>query len=268
MSMEWLEALNPAPEVRGNPGPSQQRRQASKLAGACIAASLLLGGSILLDQTDSDMEAPTSVTVATDAPHVTAPEPHASEPEPEPSVNAEAGDLAVEVPEASEVTVLDPSTLADAGFDAGEFEIVAEVMIPAIDVHTLVVEGVTGEALREARVGHYPETALPGDAGNVALAGQRVTFGGVFERIDELAPGDVITFRTLSGLFDYVVTGSAVVAPDDVFVLEDVGDNRVTLTATHPLYSARERIVVVAELQGEPVPALRLADIDPGAEPG
>ncbi len=60
------------------------------------------------------------------------------------------------------------------------------------------------------------------------------------------------------GAFDDIVDqpaefGHFIVAPSDTCVLDDWGDNRITLTACHPKYSARQRIIVVAELVGEPV---------------
>src|SRR5688500_2102709 len=63
--------------------------------------------------------------------------------------------------------------------------------IPALDLDTIVVEGTTPAALR-AGAGHYPKTALPGEVGNVAIAGHRTTYGRPFNRMDDLDPGDKI----------------------------------------------------------------------------
>ena len=61
---------------------------------------------------------------------------------------------------------------------------------------------------------------------------------------------------TVQGEFTYIVKEQLIVSPKQVEVLEDAGDNRLTLTACHPKYSARERIVVVSELaeDEEPLP--------------
>ncbi|MEE9414665.1 MAG: hypothetical protein V3V01_05220, partial [Acidimicrobiales bacterium] len=61
-----------------------------------------------------------------------------------------------------------------------------------------------------------------------------------------------------AGAFDGIVdrpsvAGHFIVSPQDTCVLDDWGDNRLTLTACHPKFSARQRIVVVAELVGEAV---------------
>jgi sortase A len=137
-----------------------------------------------------------------------------------------------------------------------EGEPTARLRIPAIGVDKIVVEGVALPDLKKGP-GHYPESPLPGQEGNAAIAGHRTTYGAPFNRIDELVPGDEVTVETVQGEFTYVVTEQLIVSPTQVDVLEDKGDNRLTLTACHPKYSARERIVVVAELAPEETPLPR-----------
>ncbi|MCB1271621.1 MAG: sortase, partial [Microthrixaceae bacterium] len=108
--------------------------------------------------------------------------------------------------------------------------------------------------------GHYIGTPFPGQPGNVGIAGHRTTYGAPFNRIDELVPGDDIILSTSQGTFDYSVIAAPgstnqawyTVSPGQVEVLDDFGDNRVTLTACHPKYSAKQRIVVHAVLQEPP----------------
>lgn len=133
---------------------------------------------------------------------------------------------------------------------APEGEATAHIRIPAIGVDKIVVEGVALPDLKKGP-GHYPETPLPGQEGNAAIAGHRTTYGAPFNRIDELVAGDEILVETVQGDFRYLVTEQLIVSPSAVDVLEDKGDNRLTLTACHPKYSARQRIVVVAELAPE-----------------
>jgi sortase A len=140
-------------------------------------------------------------------------------------------------------------------------EVVARLSIPAIGVDERVVEGVGVPDLRKGP-GHYGGTPLPGMPGNVAIAGHRTTYGAPFGRINELEPGDEIKIETVQGLFTYRVIeqdsgkGFFIVPPSGVHVLDQdfaESPNRVTLTACHPKYTARQRIIVVAELVGEPV---------------
>jgi sortase A len=135
-----------------------------------------------------------------------------------------------------------------------EGDVTAEIRIPKIGLDKKVVEGVGVPDLKKGP-GHYPETPLPGQKGNAAIAGHRTTYGAPFNHIDELDPGDDIFVKTVQGTFRYIVKdtegdgdGHLIVSPSQVEVLEDKGDNRLTLTACHPKLSARQRIVVVAEL--------------------
>jgi sortase A len=148
------------------------------------------------------------------------------------------------------------------------------IRIPSIGVEKVVVEGVGREDLRKGP-GHYPNTPYPGQAGNAAIAGHRTTYGQPFHNLDRVQPGDMIEVETLQGNFFYEVeahenedgteSGHFIVDPSQVDVVEDKGDNRLTLTACHPKFSARQRIIVTAVMVGAPAPALPiLADLAPG----
>ncbi|MHB1137535.1 MAG: class E sortase, partial [Microthrixaceae bacterium] len=116
----------------------------------------------------------------------------------------------------------------------------------------------------------------PGQAGNSGIAGHRTTYGAPFNRIDELVPGDEIQVTTPQGEFTYVVVPAPgateqawyVVLPSQVEVLADFGDNRITLTACHPEYSAKQRIIVHATLRTEPAAAtpVSVTEERPGAD--
>ena len=120
-----------------------------------------------------------------------------------------------------------------------------------------VLEG-TGLDLLQDGVGHYPGTALPGAVGNVALAGHRVTYGKPFNQVAELVEGDAVVLETAQAWFTYRVTTHEVVTPQDVDVIAPVPGNptaaptqrMLTLTTCHPMFSARERYVVHAVLDG------------------
>ncbi len=139
-------------------------------------------------------------------------------------------------------------------------EPVGIIEIPKIGLERVIVQGVSKADLKKGP-GHYPGTPLPGQAGNSGIAGHRTTYGAPFNRIDELVPGDEITITTPQGRFTYTVIKAPdsdaapyIVKPSDVSVLEDKGDNRITLTACHPEYSARQRIIVNAVLSTSPAP--------------
>jgi sortase A len=146
--------------------------------------------------------------------------------------------------------------------------------IPRLDAgySRAVVEG-TGQQQLAQGPGHYPGTALPGQQGNFAVAGHRVGRGSPFLDLDTLRPGDPIVVETADWWYVYrvlgpagdaagpAVPGSEVVRPTDVAVLHPVPDGPadatpdgayLTLTTCNPKFSARERLVVHALLDGAP----------------
>ena len=135
-----------------------------------------------------------------------------------------------------------------------------KIAIPALEVETLVVEGTSPAALR-AGAGHYPNTPLPGQVGNVAIAGHRTTYGRPFNRLDELQDGDEIWLVTPVGDHRYVVTdepasdncrrtdGAACITdPKDWQVVAPTSGSTLTLTTCHPKGSAAERLIIRAVL--------------------
>ena len=174
------------------------------------------------------------------------------------------------LPAVIDPTMIEQSTAAISRVTkASEGEVIGRIMAPSIGLDKFIVEGAAAIELRAA-IGRYRGTAFLGDKGNVALAGHRTTYGAPFGRIGELLPGDKINVLTPVGTAIYEVMdpvvasklwagtvraiggGYSIVGPSDEFVLADVGDNRLTLTACHPKFSAEERIIVVAQLIGEP----------------
>lgn len=118
------------------------------------------------------------------------------------------------------------------------------IRIPAIDVDVVVVEGVTPSALR-AGAGHYPQTPLPCESGNVAIAGHRTTYGKPFGNLDRLKAGDTIELTTPIGGCVYQLTKAPfAVDPNDLSVIDATPDRSVTLTTCHPRGSAAQRLVV------------------------
>jgi sortase A len=107
----------------------------------------------------------------------------------------------------------------------------------------------TASALR-AGAGHYPETPLPCELGNVGIAGHRTTYGKPFSQIDRLKTGDPIILETPVGSCTYKVSKDPfVVAPDDFSVVApppDATSRWLTLTSCHPKGSAAHRIVIRA----------------------
>lgn len=121
------------------------------------------------------------------------------------------------------------------------------IIIQKLGLDQVILEGVDGETLRNGP-GHYPQTVNPGDRGNVAIAGHRVTYTAPFNRLDELVEGDSIVLQTLDTNFEYRMTKVEVRSPDDVSNLKPTSDYRLTLTTCTPKYSAQARLNLVATL--------------------
>lgn len=129
-----------------------------------------------------------------------------------------------------------------------EGDSLTRIRIPAIGVNVVVVEGTSASALR-AGAGHYPGTPLPGEDGNVAIAGHRTTYGKPFADLDRLVPGDDIHLDTPIGQYRYRVTRQPfVVDKADWSPIANTGGKILTLSTCHPKHSDRQRLIVQGEL--------------------
>jgi len=130
-----------------------------------------------------------------------------------------------------------------------EGDVIGEMSIPRLELKTIVVQGESSKILRRA-IGHVPETPLPGEPGNVALAGHRDSY---FRPLRNIQPGDVITIKTADAEFEYLVESTEVVLPSDVQVLQPTVENSLTLVTCFPFYyvgPAPKRFIVHARQIG------------------
>jgi sortase A len=123
--------------------------------------------------------------------------------------------------------------------------LIGRLSIPRLRLSAMVREGIDRNTLQLA-VGHIPATALPGQTGNVGVAGHRDTF---FRGLRDLRTKDEIQFSTLRGDFKYEVESLTVVDPTEVGVLASSHENVLTLVTCYPfsyLGTAPQRFVVRA----------------------
>jgi sortase A len=135
-----------------------------------------------------------------------------------------------------------------------ERAIVGRIELPRLGVRAMVREGVDERTLRRA-VGHIPATALPGQDGNIGLAGHRDSF---FRQLRNVHTNDRIALRTLNGEYDYVVDSITVVMPDDMQVLAPTAGNVLTLVTCYPFNyvgHAPRRYIVRARQVSDPARA-------------
>ena len=156
----------------------------------------------------------------------------------------------------------DKPQVGKAQTDIGDGAVVGRLSIPRLGLTAMVREG-TGAGVLGVAAGHIPGTALPGQSGNVAVAGHRDT---LFRDLRNIQTNDLIQFETLAGKYTYRVGSTEVVKPDDVKVLNASSSPELTLVTCYPfnyIGSAPDRFIVKAAqvIQGEapveaaPVPA-------------
>jgi sortase A len=147
--------------------------------------------------------------------------------------------------------------------EPGQGKVFAQLYVPRFGKKYVepVAQGVDKERiLDKVGIGHYPETAMPGDLGNFATAGHRTTYGKPYHRIADLKKGDPLVVRTEDTWYVYRVTSSEIVFPWQVEVISPVPGLKpgeplpelkrrfMTMTACHPMYSAAQRYVVHGKL--------------------
>ena len=165
-------------------------------------------------------------------------------------------------PSAPPTTPSETAPAADPPVDAvavppvGEPFAILHVPRFAADYSVPVVEGTGTEELKDG-IGHYTQAVMPGQVGNFAIAGHRVTYGKPFNQIAELQDGDAVVVETATQYLTYRVRSHEVVSPKQVSVIAPVPDQPgatptqawLTMTACHPMHSARQRYVVHALLE-------------------
>ena len=127
-------------------------------------------------------------------------------------------------------------------------DVVGRLTILSANINHYVVFGATNNKL-EYGPGYILGTSLPGSGGNFAIAGHRTTYGAPFGNLDRVQVGETIIFQTNTNQYKYQVIEVKIVSPEDNYVLENYGDDRITLTTCHPKFSAKQRLVVIGQLE-------------------
>lgn len=138
-----------------------------------------------------------------------------------------------------------PATRATRATPAASSDVIGRIEIPRAGVRAMIVRGSSDAALRRA-VGHIEGTALPGQPGNIGLAGHRDTF---FRNLRALRKNDTILIQTPAGAYEYRVTALRIVGPDAVEVLQTSAVPTLTLVTCYPFYyvgHAPRRFIVQA----------------------
>jgi sortase A len=126
----------------------------------------------------------------------------------------------------------------------------SRIQIAAIGVDAPVVQGDGWEQLKKG-VGQHIGSPNPGEKGNLVVSAHNDVFGEIFRDLDRLKPGDEVIISTAQQAYVYVVRQTQIVAPTQVEVMAPTQGAVLSLISCYPYMVDNQRIVVVAELQGE-----------------
>lgn len=109
-------------------------------------------------------------------------------------------------------------------------ETIGQIQIPSVGLNAIILQGASAKILRRG-VRHLPNTRMPGELGNVGLAGHRDSF---FRPLRQIRSGDMITLGTLNGEFQYRVESTRIVSPSNIEVLAPTNKRELTLVTCFP----------------------------------
>lgn len=142
-------------------------------------------------------------------------------------------------------------------FDVATGQPFAFITIPAFGPHWrfTLIQG-TALAQLDLSPGHVPGTQWPGQVGNFAVAGHRVTAGNPFWSLPSLKAGDLVYIQTQLNQYTYRITGKQWVLPTDLGVLDPVpghpaqhpAQRRITLITCDPAWTGTHRVIVTGVL--------------------
>lgn len=195
------------------------------MASIAVAACLGAGGwALVVDDTATDR--PDERPPATSAPSTTTTVPSTT-------TTAAPADIPLPVPAPAPDDAHAPVPAVVHG----------SLALPSLGVDQPLHEGVTLTAINRGP-SHWPGTAMPGQVGNVVVAGHRTTYTQPFNDLDLLQPGDPLVFTLADGArHTYELTSTEIVAPDAMHILDQTRERTATLFACHPKGSAAQRIV-------------------------
>ncbi len=135
----------------------------------------------------------------------------------------------------------------DEEIDIDEINAIAIMEIPSIDLMQGIVEGI-GNNVIKYYLGHFPESAQPGEEGNFAVAGHRVSsYTDAFVNLYKVKPGDDIKVTTREKVYTYKINEVFVVDPEDVYVLEESDEATITLVTC--TVGGKQRVIVKGSLK-------------------
>lgn len=133
---------------------------------------------------------------------------------------------------------------------------ILEELNTKISINSIEVEGDIYEGLEPTTMNkgfwHFPTSNLPGQKGNIVIIGHRYAKlppnRDTFFNLDKVKVGDRIEVKQSDTVYTYIVTDSKIVEKNDISVLQDYSDYRITLITCSPLWTSKQRLVIVGKL--------------------
>ncbi|PPF81603.1 hypothetical protein C5E07_15195 [Pseudoclavibacter sp. RFBJ3] len=156
--------------------------------------------------------------------------------------------------EATTVTTTDPAIgipISSAPTVTNERFAILYVPTWGADYARPIAQGIEQHEVLDNNIGHYPDSQMPGEVGNFAIAGHRLAYGASMQKIHELQLGDELVVETADGWYTYSYRSGEYVAPTQVDVLgsvprypEQTGTDRLMMIMScNPFWSTAERII-------------------------
>ena len=126
-----------------------------------------------------------------------------------------------------------------------------KILINSIEVEGQIFEGTDSTTMNKG-FWHFPTSSIPGQIGNTVIIGHRYAKlppnRDTFFNLDKVKVGDSIEVIQDRNEYTYIVTDTQIVEKNDISILNDYSDFRLTLVTCTPLWSSKQRLVITAKL--------------------
>ena len=126
-----------------------------------------------------------------------------------------------------------------------------KLFINSVSIEGNIFEGISATTMNRG-FWHFPTSQHPGQRGNFVVIGHRYAklppSKDTFFNLDKVKVGDKINVEQIDNSYTYIVTEVSVVEKNNISLLKNFEDYRITLVTCTPLWSDKQRLVVVGKL--------------------
>jgi sortase A len=130
-------------------------------------------------------------------------------------------------------------------------ELDTKLSISSVNIEGNIFQGITSKTMDKG-FWHFPTSVYPGQKGNSVIISHRFLhmppYKDTFFNLDKVKKGDSIIVEQIDDQYTYIVSDVKVVEKNDVSVLQDSDDYQITLITCTPLWTSKQRLVVIGKL--------------------